>query len=105
VTRHRQAADASCGHAALNVVALGDLRHGTGGLAGGQNDQPSGWGRRQTRPQAALRMRGGHRGAEQSLEKKPCRSHQGSSSRAARAARFDLSPGPLRGWFIVMLVK
>src|SRR5262245_10387702 len=91
-TGHRQAADAAWWHAALlDVVTLRDLRHGTGGLAGRQNDQPSGRGCRQMRPQAALGVRGGHCRAEQPLEKKPSRFHRGSSSRAARAAKFDLS--------------
>ena len=81
VTSHRQAANAAGWHAAVKVMMLRDVHHGTGGLARGQHDQPPGWGRWQMRPQAALGVRGGHRRAEQSLEKKPCRSHQGSSSR------------------------
>ena len=50
-------------------MTLGDLGHGTGGLAGGQNEQPSGGRRGQMRPQAALGVRGSHRRAEQPFEK------------------------------------
>src|SRR5262245_16078381 len=103
-TGHRQAVDAACGHAALlDVVTLRDLRHGTGSLAGGQNDQPSGCRCRQMRPQAALGVRGGYRRAEQPLEKKPC--HSIEAQARARLARQNSTSRPLRGWFIMMLAK
>ena len=59
-------------------MMLGDFGHGTGGLAGGQDQQPSGGRRRQMRPQAALGVRRSHRGAEQALEERARRFGQGS---------------------------
>src|SRR5262245_64755946 len=81
----------------VEIVAFGDLAHGTRGLAGRQNDQASGGGRRQMRRQAALWVGGGHRRAEQPVEEGARRCGQGSNSGAAeRPRRAQVSRGPLR---------
>ena len=67
----RKPADPAGRHAALvEIVALGDLGHGRGRLAGRQDHQASRRRRRrQMRRQAARGMRGGDRRAEQVFEK------------------------------------
>ena len=97
-TGHGDTADAAFRHATfVEIVAFGDLGHGAGSLAGRQNEQASGGGRRQMRRQAALRVRGRHRRAEKPLEKGARRCAQGSSSGVAERPRCtQLSPGPLR---------
>jgi hypothetical protein len=78
-------------------VAFGDLGHGACGLARRQNDQASGRGRRQMRRQATLRVRGGHRRAEQPFENGARRCGQGSNSGAAeRPPGAQVSRGALR---------
>src|SRR5262249_6549303 len=102
MTGDGETADAAFRHTMLvEIVAFGDLgprsRGRAGRLAGGQNDQASGAGRRQMRRQAALRVRGGHRRAEQPVEEGARRCGQGSNSGAAeRPRRALVSRGPLR---------
>src|SRR5262249_20969106 len=98
VTGHGDTADAAFRQATLvEIVAFGDLGHGTGSLAGRQNEQASGGGRRQMRRQAALRVRGRHRRAEQPVEKGARRCGQGSNSGAAECPRrAQVSRGPRR---------
>jgi hypothetical protein len=50
-------------------MSLGNLGHGSSGLASGENEQASGGARRQMRPQAALGVRGRYCRAEQRFEK------------------------------------
>jgi hypothetical protein len=64
----------------VDVVALSNLGHRAGRLAGRENDQASGGkGRRQMRGQAIVRMRGGNRRAEQVEQKCAKRYQQGRS--------------------------
>src|SRR5262249_24882808 len=98
VTGAGETADAAFRHTMLvKIVAFGALGNGTRGLAGRQNDQASGGGRRQMRRQAALRVGGGHRRAEQPVEEGARRCGQGSNLGAAECPRRALvSRGPLR---------
>src|SRR5262249_1316617 len=82
-TGDRETADAAFWYATrVEIVAFGDLGHGACGLAGRQNDQASGRGRRQMRRQAALGVRCGHRRAEQPFGNGARRCGQGSNSGA-----------------------
>ena len=87
VTGHRYTADAACRQATLvEIVTLRHLGHRTGGLAGGQNQQASGCGGcGQMRRQAACRMRGRNRGAEQVFQE------------GARGRGHGVGPETMRG--------
>ncbi len=70
VPRDRKPAEPARGQAAVvEIMPFRDLGHRAGGLAGGEDEQPSGPGRRrQMRRQAIGGVRGGHRGVEQAFQ-------------------------------------
>ncbi len=96
--RDRKTGDAVFRHAALvEIVTLGHLGHRRAGLAGREDDEPSGaWRVRQVRRQAGRRMRGVDRRAEQAFEKGAGRCDQRSSSDAVGRSRRSGQGGDRR---------